>query len=77
MAKTNKKPTRTTRISIDLSPKLYQRFLALVEKSERSQADVVRSAIVLLELAVDSLEAGKKFGVVDEKNHVVTEFIGL
>ncbi len=69
------------RLSLDVSPELYALLESLAERTDESKSDVLRKAIVLMDVAVKASQEGKRLLVQDppQKNGQVnqTEIIGL
>ena len=65
------------RLSLDVSPELNQTLEDLAAKIHGSKSDVLRKAIVLMELAVQAKEKQQKLGIVDKDRQLVTEIVGL
>jgi hypothetical protein len=69
------------RLSLDVSPELYHLLESLAERTDESKSDVLRKAIVLMDVAVSASHDGKRLLVEEttrktgEKNF--TEIIGL
>jgi predicted transcriptional regulator len=69
--------TDKVRLSLDVSPELNQTLEELATKIHGSKSDVLRKAIVLMELAVEAKEKQQKLGIVDKDRRLVTEIVGL
>ena len=65
------------RLSLDVSLELNETLEELATKIHGSKSDVLRKAIVLMELAVQAKEKEQKLGIIDKDRHVVTEIVGL
>jgi len=65
------------RLSLDVSPELNRMLDELATKIHGTKSDVLRKAIVLMELAVQAKEKEQKLGIIDKDRHVVTEIVGL
>jgi predicted transcriptional regulator len=68
---------QTIRLSLDVSPELYETLNTLAAKLHSTKSDVLRKAIVLLEVAVRAKEENKKFGVAAPDQTLETEIVGL
>lgn len=64
-------------LSLDVSPKFYATLNELAEKIGGEQADVLRKAIALMQVAVKAEESGKHLWIVDENKELDTEIIGI
>lgn len=65
------------RLSLDVSPELNQKLDELSEKIHGSRSDVLRRAIVLMDVAVRARDEGHKLGVVDKNQPLLTEIVGI
>jgi predicted transcriptional regulator len=65
------------RLSLDVSPELNQTLDDLATKIHGTKSDVLRKAIVLMELAVQAKDKEQKLGIIDKDRHVITEIVGL
>jgi hypothetical protein len=65
------------RLSFDVSPELNETLETLAQKIHGSKSDVLRKAIVLMEVAVKAKEDKKKFGVAAPEQTLETEIVGL
>lgn len=72
------KPEREkVRLSLDISPELYDLLVSLAAKSGTTKSDVMRRAITLMEVVVDAKRQGKRFGIADKDQPLATEIIGI
>jgi predicted transcriptional regulator len=67
----------TIRLSLDVSPELYETLNRLAAKLHSTKSDVLRKAVALLEVAVRAKEEHKKFGVATPDQTLETEIVGL
>ena len=67
----------TIRLSLDVSPELYETLDSLAAKLHSTKSDVLRKAVALLEVAVRAKEEHKKFGVAAPDQTLETEIVGL
>jgi predicted transcriptional regulator len=67
----------TIRLSLDVSPELYETLNLLAAKLHSTKSDVLRKAVALLEVAVRAKEEHKKFGVAAADQPLETEIVGL
>jgi predicted transcriptional regulator len=65
------------RLSLDISPELYDLLSDLAAKTGGTKSDVLRKAIALMEVAVEAKRQGKKFGVAEKDQQLTTEIVGL
>jgi hypothetical protein len=67
----------TVRLSLDVSPDLYETITLLATKLHSTKSDVLRKAIALMEVAVRAKEQHKKFGIAGPDQPLETEIVGL
>jgi predicted transcriptional regulator len=67
----------TIRLSLNVSPELYETLNTLAAKLHSTKSDVLRKAVALLEVAVRAKEEHKKFGVAAPNQTLETEIVGL
>jgi len=65
------------RLSLDISRELNDLLEKLSSELDGSKSDVLRKGIVLMEVFVKARRQGKKFGVAEENQTLVTEIVGL
>lgn len=65
------------RLSLLLSPPLYDMLTTLAVETHSSRADVLRRALALMQVAVEARKKGQKLGLVDEDQKLAEEIIGL
>ncbi len=65
------------RLSLDVSPELNRTLDELALKIHGTKSDVLRKAIVLMELAVQAKDQQQKLGIIDKDRQVITEIVGL
>lgn len=65
------------RISLDVSPELNVKLDELSLKIQGSRSDVLRRALVLMDVAVRARDEGHKLGVVDKNQPLLTEIVGI
>jgi len=65
------------RISLDISPQLYEKLQSLAQELDGTKSDVLRKSLVLLDVAVEARKNGKKLGLADSNNQLTTEIIGI
>ena len=67
----------TIRFDLEISPQLYVSLESLAANTGSTISEVLRKAIILLELAVDAKRQGKKFGIAEKDQQLATEIIGI
>ena len=65
------------RVSLDISPQLYEKLQSLAQELHSTKSDVLRKSLVLLDVAVEARKNGKKLGLADSNNQLTTEIIGI
>ena len=65
------------RVSLDISPQLYEKLQSLAHELHETKSDVLRKSLVLLDVAVEARKNGKKLGLADSSNQLITEIIGI
>ncbi len=65
------------RLSLELSPEANALLEDLAEKIGGTKSEVLRKAIVLMELAVEARRQGKKFGIAEKDQPLAKEIVGL
>jgi predicted transcriptional regulator len=68
---------QTIRLSLDVSPELYDTLTTLAAKLHSTKSDVLRKAVALMEVAVRAKDQHKKFGVAAPDQSLETEIVGL
>ncbi|MCA9773599.1 MAG: ribbon-helix-helix protein, CopG family [Myxococcales bacterium] len=76
--KANAKPERPkVRLSLDVSPEMYDLLTELAAKTHGTKSEVIRKSVALMELAVAAKERGKKFGIATSTENLETEIVGI
>lgn len=65
------------RLSLDVSQELNELLQTLSDEIDGSKSDVLRKGIVLMEVLVNARKQGRKFGVAEKDQVLVTEIVGL
>jgi predicted transcriptional regulator len=71
------KPTTTTRMSLDLSPKTKAIVDRLAEQTGSTRAEIVRTAIALMKLIADAEERGETPALVDQEGKVTAKILNV
>jgi len=69
--------TDKVRLNLDVSQELDLLLNELAAKIHGAKSDVLRKAIVLMELAVQARDREQKLGIIDKNRRVITEIVGL
>lgn len=68
----------TIRLSLDVSPELYETIEGLAKDSHTTKSGVLRKAIELIRVANEAKHRGQLVGIVDKKNkRLVREIVGV
>jgi predicted transcriptional regulator len=67
----------TTRLNVNISDELNARLDTLAAQSGSTKSELLRKAIVLMDLAVTESKQGHKLGILDDKRHVLREIVGV
>jgi predicted transcriptional regulator len=71
-------PTKErVRLSLDVSPELNAKIEKLAEETDATKSDILRRAIMLLDLAVTAKQDGKRVGIADKDQPLTTEIVGF
>jgi len=68
---------QTIRLSLDVSPELYDTLTTLASKLHSTKSDVLQKAVALMEVSVRAKEQHKKFRVAAPDQPLETEIVGL
>ena len=68
---------QTIRLSLDVSPELYETLTTLAAKLHSTRSDILRKAVAFMEVAVRAKDQHKKFGVAAPDQSLETEIVGL
>lgn len=72
-----KEGNEKVRVSLDISPQLYENLQALARDIHGTKSDVLRKSLVLLDVAVEARKNGKNLGLADRSDQLTTEIIGI
>ena len=65
------------KMSLEMSPKLDIELERMSEEAHISKSALLRKALALLKVALDSKREGRKLAVVNDKKEFVGEIVGL
>jgi predicted transcriptional regulator len=68
---------KKVRLSLVVTADLNDTLTQLAEKTGETKSDVLRKAITLMEMAVDARQRGRKVGIVEKDQTVMTEIVGI
>ena len=69
--------TNTARTTLDISLELNAKLLNIAEATGGTQCDVLQKCIVLMEIAIQARQQGKKVGMVNQNQPLATEITGI
>ena len=75
--KTEKIVKEKVRLSLDMSPEMNAVLENLVNKTGTTKSEVLRRAVLLMDVIVDGKKRGLKFGFADPDQPLKTEIVGL
>lgn len=67
----------TTRLNVNISDELNARLDTLAAQSGSTKSELLRKAIVLMDLALTESKQGNKLGILDDKRRVLREIVGV
>lgn len=67
----------TVRLNVDITTELNERLDVLAEKSGNTKSELLRKAIVLMDLAITERGRGNKLGILDDQQHVLHEIVAI
>lgn len=65
------------RLSFEITPELNEQLEDIADQVGGTKTEVFRKAIALMRVAVDARRDGKKFGVAEKGQPLVTEIVGI
>ena len=67
---------KTVRVTVDLSPELYEKVQKMADQSHSTKAEIMRKSLGLLSaIQVAIKQEDRRLAIVDNENEVVTEII--
>jgi metal-responsive CopG/Arc/MetJ family transcriptional regulator len=63
------------RYAVELSPELAEKFEEMAEQEHASRSDIIRKALFLMYVAINSKKKGRELAVVDKLGHKVSDII--
>ncbi len=70
-------PNGKVRLTVDVTDELYERLDQLADETGGSKSELLRKAIVLVDVAIQAKHQGRQMAVVDKNEKVVTTIVGL
>ena len=65
------------RLLMEVSPELVELLDKLAAKSQTTRTEVLRKAIALLDVSAQAKDRGQKIGILDEKDKLIQEIVGI
>ena len=69
--------SNVVRMSLNISPELAEKLEKMSEESHSSKSDVLRKAIFLMDIAIDSKKEGNQLAVVNKDGQKVSGILGI
>ena len=69
--------SNVVRMSLNISPELAEKLEKMSEESHTSKSDVLRKAIFLMDIAIDSKKEGNQLAVVNKDGQKVSGILGI
>lgn len=69
--------SNVVRMSLNISPELAEKLEKMSEESHSSKSDVLRKAIYLMDIAIDSKKEGNQLAVVNKNGQKVSGILGV
>jgi predicted transcriptional regulator len=67
--------TETVKMSLHMSSEMNERLEKIAAEVHTTKSDVLRRAIFLMDVAVDSRRRGNKIAIVDQADHKISDVI--
>jgi predicted transcriptional regulator len=65
------------RLSLSVSPELNERLEQLAASGHTSKSEILRKAIALFDVVAEAKSEKKRFGILDQNKHLLTEIVGI
>jgi predicted transcriptional regulator len=65
------------RLSLAVSAELNERLERLADAGHTTKADILRKAIALFDVVAEAKAEKKRFGILDQDRHLLTEIVGI
>ena len=65
------------RLLMEVSPELVELLDKLATRSQTTRTEVLRKAIALLDVSTQATDRGQKIGILDEKDKLIQEIVGI
>lgn len=67
----------SVRLSLALSPELNARLEELAQAGHTTKSEILRKAIALFDVVAEAKSEKKRFGILDQDKHLLTEIVGI
>lgn len=67
----------TVRLTLAVSPELNDRLEQLAVSSHTTKSEILRKAFALFDVVSEAKAEKKRFGILDEDKHLLTEIVGI
>ena len=67
----------SVRLSLALSPELNARLEELAQAGHTTKSEILRKAIALFDVVAEAKSEKKRFGILDQDRHLLTEIVGI
>jgi predicted transcriptional regulator len=65
------------RLTLAVSPELNERLEELAASGHTSKSEILRKAFALFDIVAEAKSQKKRFGILDQDKHLVTEIVGI
>lgn len=65
------------RLSFEITPELNDELQEIADQIDGSKTEVFKKAIALMRVAVDAKRNGRRLGIADKNQPLITEIVGL
>jgi predicted transcriptional regulator len=67
----------TVHLTLAVSPDLNDRLEQLAVSSHTTKSEILRKAFALFDVVAEAKAEKKRFGILDEDKHLLTEIVGI
>lgn len=67
----------TVRVSLEMSEELNRKLEEMAESTHNTKSELLRKALALMEVAIQARRSGKKIGIAEQDQPLLTEIIGI
>ena len=69
--------SQVVRMSLNMSPELNEKLEKMSREAHATKTDILKKAIFLMDIAMNSKKMGNQVAVVDKKGHKVSDILGV